>query len=237
MDLAAPPTCPITGAQVTGPATLSAEGWARLQFIDDPACARCATPFSVHRGDGAVCGACAASPPAYDRARAGLVYDEASEALVIRFKHSDRLDLAPLLARIAARAGADLAAPGALLTPVPLHWRRLFKRRYNQSAVLARLTARELNLGCSMRLVQRQRNTRPQQQLSADARNRNVAGAFRVPERALSLVKDTHIIVVDDVLTTGATLSAVARALKRAGAARVDALVVARVANSTSVAI
>ncbi len=229
LDALLPPVCPITGDPVEAPGRLSAAGWAALRFIDDPACAQCGVPFAIDYGPGALCGACLAKPPAFDRARAAIVYDEASHRLVIAFKHADRTEFAPMFGAWLARAAGDLAGPGAVLSPVPLHWRRLAGRRYNQAALLAKEAARALTLPFNPFLLARIRPTPPQKQLSAAERRRNVAAAFAVRPKAMARVPGGHFILVDDVLTTGATLSACARTLKRAGAARVEALVLARV--------
>jgi ComF family protein len=228
LDLLLPPTCPVTGAAVAAPGLLSAEGWSALQFIDDPVCARCGAPFAYDHGAGAECAACLARPPAFDSARAAIVYNEASHRLVIGFKHSDRTELAPMFARFLARAGAPLLGAGALIVPAPLHPRRLLARRYNQAGLLALGLGRETGCAVLSGALRRVRATPPQARLSADARRRNVAAAFAVRARFARTIAGARIVLIDDVLTTGATLSACARALKRAGAARVDALVLAR---------
>ncbi|NWG72087.1 MAG: ComF family protein [Parvularculaceae bacterium] len=236
LDLLLPPACPISGERVATPGLLSASGWSRLQFIDDPVCAQCGAPFGAHEGDGALCPQCIAEPPSFDRARAAVVYGEASHRLIVAFKHADRTELLPLLAGLLARAAAALG-PGdgwraALIVPCPLHPLRLLQRRYNQAAMLA--LALKAPLGGStgpeiaVEALRRVKPTRPQQRLSAAARQRNVAGAFAVNEAVAARIEGRRVILVDDVLTTGATLSACARALKKAGASRVEALVVAR---------
>ena len=220
-----PPLCPVSGEEVAAPGLLSPAGWAAMHFIDAPHCAVCGIPFAAFYGEGAICPSCIARPPDYDRARAALVYDDASHGLIVGFKHADRTELAPTFAGWMARAGAALLRPGALLVPVPLHPMRLAARRYNQSALLAGEIARRTGLRVSLDSLARRRATPPQKKLSAQARRRNVAGAFAVRGD----VKNARLVLVDDVLTTGATLSAAAKALKKAGAARVDALVLARV--------
>ena len=228
-DAVTPPACPITGERVSKPGLLSPAGFARLQFIAPPACLRCGAPFAADHGADVACGACLADAPDYDQARAAVVYDDASHRLVVAFKHSDRTDLAPLFAHWIARAGADLLTSDAVLVPTPLHRARLFARRYNQSALIAQALARITGLPVDLDALRRVRPTPPQQSLSADARRRNVAGAFAASPEAQDRVRGRRYILVDDVLTTGATLSACARALKAAGAAGVDAVVVARV--------
>lgn len=232
LDLVLPPTCPVTGERIERPGFLSASGWAQLQFIDDPLCAQCGAPFAHDHGEGALCAACIAEPPAYDRARAAVVYDEASHRLIVGFKHADRTDLAPLFAGWLARAGAPLIREGTIIAPTPLHPRRLLARRYNQAAILASALSRRTGAALLLDGLERRRATPPQKNLSAEARRRNVAGAFAVREARAAAVKGAHILLVDDVLTTGSTLSACARAFTKAGAASVDALVLARALKS-----
>ena len=232
LDLLLPPTCPISGERVAAPGLLSASGWSQLQFIDDPACASCGAPFGAEEGADSVCGACSAEPPAFDRARAAVVYGEASHRLIVAFKHSDRTELLPLLARLLARAGAGVDWRGALIVPCPLHPLRLIQRRYNQAAILAQGLhaglAEAHGAGLGVDALRRIKPTPPQQRLGAEARRRNVAGAFAASDAWKPRLNGRHVVLIDDVLTTGATLSACARALKKAGAAQVEALVVAR---------
>jgi len=225
----APPSCPVTGEEVSGPGLLSPAGWRALHFIERPFCARCGVPFAADYGAGAECPACLADPPAFDRARAALVYDEASHALVVGFKHADRTELAPMFAGWMRRAAAGLLTADSVIAPVPLHRRRLVARRYNQSALLAAHIARRTPAVLCQDALTRVRATPPQKELSAEGRRRNVAGAFQVSEKRRPRIRNAHVILIDDVLTTGATLSAAARCLANAGAARVDALVLARV--------
>ncbi len=232
-----PPLCPVTNAPLMENGSLSAEAWAQIQFIDDPVCAGCGAPFEHDYGEGALCALCIAEPPAFVSARAALLYDDASHDLIISFKHSDRADLAPLFGKWLAHAGKPLVTSKTILTPTPLHWRRLLKRRFNQAGLIALEAARSLGCAYEPLLLRRNRATPPQKDLSIAARRRNVAGAFMVEEEALTKVHGAHIVLVDDVLTTGATLSACSRSLYSAGAARVDALVLARVVKHSKDAI
>jgi ComF family protein len=170
-----------------------------------------------------------AEPPAYQRARAAARYSDVARDLVHLLKYGDRLDLAPPLGRWMARAGVELLVDADALVPVPLHWTRLWRRRFNQSAVLAQSVSAIAAVPVADHILARTRATPPQVGLARSERARNVQGAFAVPKTARADVKGRKLIVIDDVLTSGATVDACARALLRAGAVRVDALVLARV--------
>ena len=214
---------------VASPGTLCADCWERTDFLAPPCCDACGVPFEFETAAGALCAACLRRPPAFDRARAVFRYDESSRTLVLAFKHGDRTDAAPAFGEWLARAGAELLAECDLLVPVPLHWTRLFQRRYNQAALLAQAVARSSRLPVAPSLLVRCRRTPSQGGLSPAARRRNLRGAFAVPARAMAGLEDRRMLLIDDVLTTGATAGECAKALLAAGARGVDVLTLARV--------
>ena len=173
-----------------------------------------------------------ASPPAYQRARAAVRYDDVARTLVQALKYHDRTDLAPAMGRWMAHAGKELLQGADMLIPVPLHWRRAWHRRFNQSGALARVIERQSGVRLRGDVLQRVRPTRQQVGLSRAQRASNVQGAFEVSAAAKAELAGRRAVLVDDVLTSGATLDACARALLRAKAAQVDVLVFARVVDS-----
>lgn len=211
--------------------------WRETHFIAGGACTRCGVPLVGAGGAEAVCDRCLNHPPPWDRGVAATVYGGAARRAVLAFKHGDRLDLARPLAGWMAAAGRDLLADCDLIAPVPLHWRRLLARRYNQSAELARLLGRRAGRPVVADLLRRTRRTVPQEHMDFTARRTNQAGAFAVTPKRLRLVDGRAVLLVDDVLTSGATLAACSDCLLAAGAARVDVLVLARVAFADSLAL
>jgi ComF family protein len=229
LDLALPPLCPSCREPLGGGAGLCAGCWSKLSLIERPYCARLGIPFTYDPGPGLLSMEAIAAPPAYDRARAAVRYDDIARALVTRFKYGDRLDLAPMMGRWMARAGRDLTADADALVPVPLHWRRLWARRFNQSAALAKTIGDIAGVPVLAAALKRVRATPQQVGLSKTERADNVQGAFRVPPERKAEIAGRRLVLVDDVLTSGATVDTCARALLRAGAAHVDVLVFARV--------
>lgn len=237
LDLILPPSCLLCEGRVGEARTLCAPCWRQLHFLSAPQCACCGFPFAYDQGGGALCAACSARPPAFDRARAVLAYDDASRALLTRLKFGDRHDGVPAFGDWLVRAAQDMLDAGALIAPVPLHRRRLIARRFNQAALLAAALARRSGNTVIPDLLVRTRATPPQVGLTALGRKRNVARAFALRPRHGAAVRGSHIVLVDDVLTTGATVEACARVLKKAGAARVDVLTVARVVSERALPI
>ncbi len=237
LDLIIPPRPLNEGAGSVQTLGLTAEAWGRINFVEAPCCDACGAPFAYHQGEGALCPACHARRPAFDRGRAACVYDEASRDLILKLKHADRSDLAVLFASWIARSAGDVIGDADALIPVPLHRLRLLRRRYNQAAEIARRLSSRTGVAYFPDALVRVRATRGQGGQSAAGRRRNVAGAFRVAPGWRGRVKGRRLVVIDDVLTTGATLEGCARALKSAGAASVDIAVIARVKESAARAI
>ncbi len=231
-DAVLPPRCLQCGELVGDHGALCGACWSKLRFLGPPCCAACGLPFEFDLGGDALCGACSARRPRFDRARAALAYDDASRDLVLRFKHADRLEGAATFAGWMARAGAALIADADIVAPVPLHWRRLVTRRYNQAAVLANAIGRVEGKRVVPDLLLRRRATPTQGHLGREARRRNVAGAFALAPRGRDMIDGKRILLVDDVLTTGATAEACARVLQAGGARAVDLLVLARVVRA-----
>ncbi len=234
LDALLPRLCPACGIQVGGEGGLCPSCWEGMGFIAPPQCHRCGTPFALSTTGTipapaeALCGSCHRDPPPWDRARAVLRYDTASRGMILAFKHHDRTDAAPFFVRMMAAAGGALLAEADMIAPVPLHRRRLFARRYNQAALLASGLARHAGCGFVPDLLLRRRATPPQGRLRRRQRLANVAGAFMLNPVHAGIVEGRRVLLVDDVMTTGATLRACGRVLQRAGA-DVDVLTLAMV--------
>jgi ComF family protein len=221
-----PPRCLACGTIVDEPDALCGPCWAAMTFFAPPWCAVCGLPFPHPMGDDAICADCARDRPSWDRARAVLRYDKHSRRLVLALKHADRTHLARALGGWMRRAGAEVLDGADLVLPVPLHWTRLFARRYNQAGLLAHAIRAAGGPPVAPDWLVRRRRTPSQGRLGAAARARNVRGAFALrPGRS---IRGKRIVLIDDVLTTGATVEECARVLSRAGAEFVGVLTLAR---------
>ncbi len=230
LDLLIPPRCIGCGVETTSAQGVCQRCWTALHFIAPPLCARCGLGLAAEGADeGGICGACHSRPPRFARARAALAYDDASQPMIVAYKRASRLEATPLFARWLRLAGQDLLNEADLIAPIPLHWRRLLARRYNQAAELARALAREAPGAYAPDLLRRRRWTRSQAGLGAAARRRNMTGAFALNPSWRERVAGKRVLIIDDVFTTGATTERAAATLKRGGAAAVDVLTVARV--------
>jgi ComF family protein len=236
LDLALPPLCASCREPVEGRG-LCPSCWSKLSFITRPYCERLGIPFAYDPGPGILSMEAIADPPSYNRARAAVRFDEISRALVHSLKYGDRLDLAPMMGRWMSRAGHEILAEADALVPVPLHWRRQWARRFNQSAMLATAISAQSGVAIAARALTRIKATVQQVGLSRSERASNVQGAFKVPEESKGAVVGRRLVLIDDVLTSGATVDGCARALNRAGAANVDVLIFARVADPGRTAI
>ncbi|MEE8171405.1 MAG: ComF family protein [Alphaproteobacteria bacterium] len=228
MNVILPPHCGACDASVDVPGRLCADCWSKVGFIVAPYCAGCGTPFEIEAETGALCAACLRAPPAYRRARAAILYRSVGRDLILALKMADRTWIAPALGGWMASAGAELLRDADLIAPVPLHRWRLLSRRFNQSALLAATVSRESGTAWIADLLIRARATKSQARLSANERHKNVQGAFRLRKRHVKLVRGKSILLVDDVITTGATAEACVHTLLRSGAAAVDVLTLAR---------
>lgn len=224
-----PPVCAGCRRLVSQPGVLCALCWPKLKLLEKPWCPVMGTPFAHDMGDGFLSAEAIADPPPFERARAAVAYSGVARQMVRGLKYQDRTDLAPWMARWMLRAGAELAAEADLVVPVPLHWRRFFRRQFNQSAELGRALAHLTGLPFAPQVVNRIKPTHQQVGLERSRREANVRTAFRVPVEAEIAIAGRRVLVVDDVYTTGATARAVARALKKGGAGAVDVLTFARV--------
>ncbi len=237
VDFVLPPRCAVTGEIVDISGTLSASSWSKIRFIDRPFCICCGLPFDFTtedmpgNEDGALCGSCLDAPPEFDRARSVFVYEGAGREMILAFKHGDRLDLTPSFTGWLMRTGGALIAESDIVLPVPLHRQRLFKRRYNQAAILARALEKQENCRIVFDpfILQRTRKTPPQKGLNKTERQKNMQSAFAVPPGKAAVIKDKNLLLIDDVYTSGATLNACTKALKKNGTKSVFVLTLARV--------
>jgi len=231
VDVVMPPLA-LDAARRAGPMQspgLTAEAWAKIAFIEAPVCDGCGAPQAYDVGADARCAACLARRRAFDRVRAAVTYDDASRDLILKLKRADRTDLAGLFALWLSRAARDLIEDADAVVPVPLHPMRMITRRFNQAAEIARPLGRRAGLTYLPGVLLRRRDTPSQGGRSASGRRRNMQAAFAVPRRAWPKVEGRRILLIDDVLTTGATAEACARVLKAAGAKAVHVATVARV--------
>ncbi len=237
IDFVLPPVCFVCESPLHASPGLCMTCWARLSWIERPYCARLGTPMAYDLGEDALSAEAIADPPPFERARAACLHDEISRELVHGFKYRDRLELGAAMARWMARAGAELVHEADLIVPVPLHRRRLWQRRFNQAAVLARAIASSSGKPAELHALSRIRATQRQVGLERKNRQTNVRGAFAVERQARDVISNRRILLVDDVYTTGATVKACTRALLRGGAGHVDVLTFARVVSPASLTI
>ena len=221
LAFALPPRCPGCGTPVAEDHRFCADCWSGLRFIGPPWCAGCCLPFAYHRGDDVRCAECLAHPPRHAGVRAAVAYGPVAGALVVRLKHGGRIALAETMARAMLR----VAPPGDVLVPVPLHRARIWSRGFNQAALIADAVGRATGMPRDHHVLERRRATQLLRGLGRRARARAVSGVFA----ARPNVRGKHVVLVDDVYTTGATAGACTSALLKSGAASVTILCWARV--------
>lgn len=221
VDVLTPSQCLGCGVRLVDPASLCVTCWATLTHLDEPVCDMLGTPFAYDQGPGALSPAALANPPPWERARAAVTFDDASRRLIHDLKYRDRPEAGLLMARMMARAGRALLAEADVIVPVPLYRWRLWRRRFNQSALLARELSRLTSKPWRGDVLLRIRRTRSQVGLDLAERRRNVKGAFTLAPEGAAVIAGKTVLLVDDVRTTGATSAACVEALKAAGADRV----------------
>ncbi len=234
LDFILPPQCLNCSTLVFQQGGLCAKCWEKISFISNPLCLHCGFPFDIQIDTTNICGPCARKKAIFMKARAAIYYNDASKPLILRFKHSDALHLAPLFAEWLYHAGQELFPQADYLVPIPLHWSRLVYRGYNQAAILSQKLSKKTKITHLPDLLERNRKTPSQGTLSAKEREKNVLNAFNLNKKYQTLIRDKHILLVDDVLTSGATVHACTKILKKSGAKEVNILTLARVIKSRS---
>lgn len=230
LNLILPPRCISCSSVVGEVGALCSSCWSEIDFITSPLCVTCGFPLEPDAGKDSICGHCIAEEPKYDIGRSVFCYDEHSKSLITGFKYSDKLHAVRRFSAWMVRAAGDeITRQAELIVPVPLHWRRLFARRYNQSALLAKAISSQTGIKCEMQALMRKKNTPPQASLTRKERFKNIKGAFALNPGLKGLIKDKTILLIDDVTTTGATLNECAKILKKGGADKVFVLTLARI--------
>lgn len=225
LNMLFPPICPICHGLMSDANGICPVCFSKMRFITDPLCDKCGRPMEVPGYETPCCAECLKKPQSWRRARAVVVYNDISKQLILPFKHADKMQLTPVLTRFML-IQKEFIAEHDLIVPVPLHWRRMIKRRYNQAALLAHHISKQTGIAFDPCAVKRIRPTTPQGHLSPDERRRNVKNAFRVSLK--SNVAGKHVLLIDDVMTSGATASGCAKVLLANGAASVDVLTFAK---------
>lgn len=228
LDFIFPPQCLICRHRVDAHGTLCLECWKNVHFITEPYCACCGLPFDFSIGENALCGECIQQRPSYSRARSAFKYDDSSSKLVTSLKFGDQLHLASIYGAWLAKAGQELIANSDFIVPVPLHWKRFASRKYNQSALLAYALAKHTRLPVLPDALKRIKPTQPQTGLTRSAREKNVRAAFEANAKHTDKIKCKSLLLIDDVMTTGATIEQCTKTLLKNNAAHVNVLTLAR---------
>lgn len=233
IDTILPPRCAFTGEIVDSQGVISPKAWGDLSFIAAPYCKACGFPFEFAAANDALCAACLTDAPEFSAARAALVYNDASRDFILGFKHGDQTQSVVTMVPWMKAAGADILTGADVIVPVPLHRWRLLRRRYNQAALIGQAVAKDMKIVFCADALIRTRATETQGHLNANERKKNVKSAFELHPKRGVVVTGKKIVLVDDVYTTGATVSECAKALLKAGAADVSVLTLARVVRPT----
>ncbi len=227
LDLIYPPRCPACHHSVSSQGNVCQSCFSKLHVISEPHCTCCGIPFALDVGEETLCAECLANPPVFDAARSVWVYNHVSSRMIKRLKLEDKPEQIARFSAQLHRIAAPLMTPDTIVVPVPMHWRNLLGRRYNASAWLAQGLAAHGGAVCDTGLLTRTKRSRHQRGLGRAARLHNIRRAFQVPQAARARIQGKTILLVDDVITTGATAGACARALKDAGAVRVNVVTLA----------
>ena len=234
IDYALPPRCPACGEIVDIQGSFCTPCWEKIDFLNGPVCATCGETISETSAAASLCGPCLATPPLFKRARAATVYGDITRALAHRLKYGRRMGHARIMATHMARLLPSEEGEGALLlVPVPLHRWRIWRRGFNQAALIAQALSERSGVAVDADALRRTRNTPPLHKQNRKQRERTVAGAFAMAPAASERVRGRHVVVIDDIWTTGATARGCAAILKNAGAARVDILCWTRAPSPT----
>lgn len=234
LDTLIPAQCLGCQEIVDTPGALCASCWPKIRFIERPYCDACGVPFDFDVGAGALCPACIRDRPEYERGRSAVVYDDGSRGLILGLKYGDRTDAVRSFARWMMRAGNEVLADADMLVPVPLHWTRLFTRRYNQSALIAHALGKIANVPVAPDLLVRTRRTPPLGGLGASQRSTTMRNVIDMHPRRRRDLSGCRVVLIDDVHTTGSTLRSCSRTLLNAGAEAVDVLTVARTVHTVN---
>ena len=233
-NLLLPPQCLACGKISACAHKLCSTCWSKVNFITDPCCQTCGLPFDFHCEYAFICAACARLAPLFTKGRSAVSYDSISRKMISRLKYNDGAYQAPGLAALLYQAGKGLLKDADYLIPIPLHRWRLLKRQYNQSGLLVRSLAKKCSVPPLFHVLQRPLFTKTQKGLTRAHRQLNVKKAFNVPSRHHFFLKGKIIVLVDDVWTTGTTLTEGCKALLKAGVKEIRVLTVARVLITSS---
>ena len=228
LDIVYPPHCISCGVDIDKNGNVCAKCWGDISFITDPQCNVCGFPFDFEMQEGSICAGCTKNMPHFSKARAVFLYDDSSYRMITSFKYNDRVENRLAYARWMVRAGAGMLHEADLIIPVPLHFFKLIMRQYNQAALLAHELAKIVDKQVLANAITRKKYTKTQAVFSHKGRFKNIKGAFQINPKYQNLIANKKILLVDDVITTGATANECAKILLKSGAGRVELLTLAK---------